>query len=53
MSQLNLSLIDPPSPGVRLWDQFEKIHQQIVIEMLARLLLQATRPSRAQENADD
>ena len=53
MSQLNLSLIDPPSPEVLLWDQFAEIHQQIVIEMLARLLVQATRPRDAQEKTDE
>ena len=53
MSQLNLSLIDPPNPGPLLWDQFEEIHKQIVIEMLVRLLLQAVRASGAQEKADE
>lgn len=53
MSQLNLSLTDPPSPGATLWEQFEEIHKQIVIEILARLLLQAAQPNNAQEKADD
>ncbi len=56
MSQLNLRFTDPPNPEVpllgRLWEQFEATHRQIVIELLARLLLQAARSS-AEEETDD
>jgi hypothetical protein len=53
MSQLNLTLADPPAPEATLWDQFEETHRQIVIEMLARLLLKAARTHTAREETDD
>lgn len=52
MSQLNLRFTDPPNPEEHVWEQFEATHRQIVIELLARLLLQAARTS-AEEETDD
>jgi hypothetical protein len=51
MPQLHLSFIDIPVPETRLWEQLDDEHKQIVIEILARLLVQATRPQ--QEPTDD
>lgn len=53
MSQLNLSLTDPPAPDAKLWNRFEEAHRQILIDMLARLLLRAARTNSAQEETDD
>jgi hypothetical protein len=52
MPQLHLSFIDIPLPETRLWEQLEDEHKRIVIEILARLLVQTTRP-QYQEPADD
>ena len=49
MSQLNLIFTDIPIPETCLWEQFDDEQKQIVIEILARLLVQAARnPSGAQ-----
>jgi len=52
MPQLHLSFIDIPVPETRLWEQLEDEHKRIVIEILARLLVQSTRPQQ-QEPAND
>lgn len=52
MSQLHLSFIDIPVPETRLWEQLDDEHKRIVIEILARLLVQTTRPQQ-QEPTDD
>jgi hypothetical protein len=52
MPQLHLSFIDIPVPEKRLWEQLDDEHKQIVIEILARLLVQTTRPQQ-QEPTDD
>ena len=52
MPQLHLSFIDIPVPETRLWEQLDDEHKRIVIEMLARLLVQTTRPQQ-QEPTDD
>ncbi len=43
MSQLMLNFIDIPIPETCLWEQFDDQQKRIVIETLARLLVQATR----------
>ena len=43
MPQLHLSFIDLPVPETRLWEQLDGEHKQIVIEILARLLVQIAR----------
>ena len=52
MPQLHLSFIDIPVPEARLWEQLDDQHRRIVIEILARLLVQTTRPQQ-QEPTDD
>lgn len=52
MPQLHLSFIDVPVPEARLWEQLDDEHKRIVIEILARLLVQTTRPQQ-QEPTDD
>ncbi len=52
MPQLHLSFIDIPVPETCLWEQLDDEHKQIVIEILARLLVQTTRPQQ-QEPTDD
>ena len=52
MPQLHLSFIDIPVPEARLWEQLDDEHKRIVIEILARLLVQTTRPQQ-QEPTDD
>ena len=50
MPQLNLNFNEIPIPETHLWEQFDDEQKRIVIETLARLLLQATRD---QEQTDD
>ena len=42
MPQLNLNFTDIPIPETCLWDQFDDEQKRIVIETLARLLVNAT-----------
>jgi hypothetical protein len=50
MPQLNLNFTDIPVPETCLWEQFDDVQKQIVIETLVRLLVKAT---RHQEQIDD
>jgi hypothetical protein len=52
MPQLPLNFIDIPVPETRLWEQIDDEHKRIVIEILARLLLQTTRPRRQEPTND-
>ena len=52
MPQLHLSFIDISLPETRLWEQLDDEHKRIVIEILARLLVQSMRPQQ-QEPPDD
>lgn len=52
MPQLHLSFIDIPVPETRLWEQLDDQDKRMVIGILARLLVQTTRP-RQQEPTDD
>lgn len=52
MPQLYLSFIDIPLSETRLWEQLDDEHKRIVIEILARLLVQTTRHQQ-QESTDD
>jgi len=52
MPQLNLNFNDIPIPETHLWEQFEDEQKRIVIETLARLLVQATRDQQ-QERTND
>ncbi len=52
MPQLHLNFIDIPVPETCPWEQLDDDRKQIVIEILARLLVQTTQPQQ-QEPADD
>jgi len=52
MPQLNLSFNDIPIPETCLWEQLDDQQKRIVIETLARLLVQAT-GDRHQEQSND
>ena len=52
MPQLMLNFTDIPIPEMCLWEQFDDQQKRIVIETLARLLIQATRDEH-QEQTDD
>jgi hypothetical protein len=52
MPQLNLNFNDIPIPETHLWEQFDDEPKRIVIETLARLLVQATR-NQPQEQTND
>ena len=52
MPQLNLNFDDLPIPEAHLWEQFDDEQKRIVIETLARLLVQATRDQH-QEQIND
>ena len=52
MPQLHLSFNDIPVPETRLWEQLDDEHKRIVIEILARLLVQTTQHQQ-QEPTDD
>jgi predicted Fe-S protein YdhL (DUF1289 family) len=52
MSQLYLNFTDIPIPETCLWEQFDDQQKRIVIENLARLLVNATQ-DRNQEQTND
>ena len=52
MPQLNLNFNDIPIPETHLWEQFNDEQKRIVIETLARLLVQATRNQRQEQTND-
>jgi predicted Fe-S protein YdhL (DUF1289 family) len=52
MLQLNLNFLHIPIPETCLWEQFDDEQKRIVIETLARLLVQATRQKHAERNDD-
>ena len=52
MPQLSLNFNDIPIPETCLWEQLDEQQKRIVIETLARLLVQATRDQH-QERTND
>ena len=52
MSQLNLNFTDIPIPETCLWEQFDDEQKRIVIETLARLLVQSTRDQHQEQTND-
>jgi len=52
MPQLNLNFNDIPIPETHLWEQFDDEQKRIVIETLARLLVQATRDKHREQTND-
>jgi hypothetical protein len=53
MPQLNLNFLDIPIPETCLWEELDNEHKQLVIETLARLLVNAVRTGNPQEAAND
>ena len=52
MPQLYLNFTDIPVPETCLWEQFEDEQKRIVIETLARLLVQATHDKHQEQTND-
>jgi hypothetical protein len=52
MPQLNLNFNDIPIPETHLLEQFDDEQKRIVIETLARLLIQATRNQHQEQTSD-
>ena len=52
MPQLNLNFTDIPIPETHLWEQFDDEQKRIVIETLARLLVQSTRDQHQGQTND-
>ncbi|HLM80363.1 MAG TPA: hypothetical protein VK302_06995 [Terriglobales bacterium] len=52
MPQLNLNFNDTPIPETCLWEQLDDQQKRIVIETLARLLVQATRDKHQEQTND-
>jgi hypothetical protein len=54
MPQLKLNFLDIPVPQACLWESLNNQQQQVVIETLARLMLQAAVPANdPKEPAND
>jgi predicted Fe-S protein YdhL (DUF1289 family) len=52
MPQLNLNFNDIPIPETCLWEQLDDQQKRIVIETLARLLVQATSHKHKEQTND-
>ena len=52
MPQLNLNFNDIPIPKTHLWDEFGDEQKHLLIETLARLLVQATRDNHQEQTND-
>jgi hypothetical protein len=53
MPQLNLNFLDIPIPETCLWEQLGDEQKRIVVETLARLMINATRIEQHQEQTND
>ena len=53
MPQLYLNFLDIPIPETHLWEQLDDEQRRIVIETLARLMTNATRTGKSQEQTND
>jgi hypothetical protein len=53
MPQLSLNFFDLPIPETHLWEQLDEEQRRIVVEMLARLMTNATRTGTSQEQIND
>jgi hypothetical protein len=47
--QRNLNFVDLPIPEAQVWETLENEQQAVAIEVLARVIAQATHPSPKQE----
>jgi hypothetical protein len=52
MPQRNLNFNEIPIPETHLWEQFDDEQKRIVIETLARLLVQVTRDPHQEQTND-
>jgi predicted Fe-S protein YdhL (DUF1289 family) len=52
MPQLNLNFNDIPIPETHLWEQLDDEQKRVVIEILSRLLVQATRDNQQEQTHD-
>jgi hypothetical protein len=52
MPQLNLIFNDFPIPETHLWEQFDHEQKRAVLEILSRLLVQATQDNQREETND-
>lgn len=52
MPQLNLIFNDLPIPETHLWEQFDEEQRHAVLEILSRLLVQATRHNQQEKTSD-
>jgi hypothetical protein len=52
MPQLSLNFNDIPIPETHLWEQLEDEQRRLVIEILSRLLISATRESQQEPPSD-
>jgi hypothetical protein len=51
--QRNLNFVDLPIPEAQVWETLENEQQAVAIEVLARLIAQATDPRPKQETEHD
>jgi len=51
--QRNLNFLDLPIPEAQVWETLENEQRAVAIEVLARLIAQATDPSPKQERDHD
>jgi hypothetical protein len=51
--QRNLNFLDIPIPETQVWETLENEQRALAIEVLARLIAQATYPSQKEENDHD
>lgn len=52
--QLNLTFLEMPNPTAGVWDTLDAEQRLVVLEVLARLIAQATQPETSAEgNHDD
>jgi hypothetical protein len=51
--QRNLNFVDLPIPEAQVWETLENEQRAVAIEVLARLIAQATDPSPKQERDHD
>lgn len=52
MPQLNLNFHQIPIPETHLWEQFDDEQKRAVLEILSRLLVNATRANQQEETND-
>jgi hypothetical protein len=51
--QRHLNFLDIPIPETQVWETLETEQRALAIEVLARLIAQATYPSQKEENDHD